>query len=133
MDETAYGCFATKKIDCDVDALLQDLKNNFLAIEISKTLKIHVLLDHLKKGLQFLSVKKGRGVGIWLEQAGESILREFLEYWGKYKVKVQGALYSTFPHIPKIPSVSTHPPALTIPSPRPFPNHRFKLKCAWMA
>ena len=40
-------------------------------------------LEHIQHVLQFLG---DAGLGIWSEQDGESIYREFLKFWNKYKI-----------------------------------------------
>ena len=40
-------------------------------------------LEHIQLALQFLG---DAGLGLWSEKAGESIHREFLKFWNKYKI-----------------------------------------------
>lgn len=47
------------------------------------TLKMHVLFQHLKHCRHFLNNAR---LGIWSEQAGESIHREFLRTSNQYKL-----------------------------------------------
>ncbi|KAL7297470.1 hypothetical protein TKK_0009840 [Trichogramma kaykai] len=65
------------------DVNLVALRKVIVSTGVSQTLKIHVLLDHLKDGLAFL---KNDGLGLWSEQAGESVHREFLKYWERFKI-----------------------------------------------
>lgn len=83
MDKIVNCCFSTKKVEENLDDYIGELKTALKATEVSETLKIHVILDHLKNGLHFLN---GFGLGLWSEQAGESIHREFLSNWMKYKI-----------------------------------------------
>ena len=46
--------------------------------------KVHVTLEHLKQCLPFLDRSS---LGLYSEQAGESVHSEFLNYWNKYKIK----------------------------------------------
>lgn len=55
---------------------MDELKRNFPATGLSHTLKVHVLLEHLHHGLHFLN---GNSLGMWSEQASESVHREFLK------------------------------------------------------
>lgn len=83
MDKIVHACFSIELICPNLDELLVELKNAFLATELSQTLKIHVLFKHIKQSLKYLH---GNGLGLWSEQAGESIHREFLVFWEKYKI-----------------------------------------------
>ena len=62
---------------------MDELKRNYLATDVTHTLKVHVLLEHLYHGLHFLN---GNSLGMWSEQAGESVHIEFLKYWSKYRI-----------------------------------------------
>lgn len=62
---------------------VNELKRVYPATGLSNTLKIHVLLEHLEHGLHFLN---GASLGMYSEQAGESVHREFLKYWSKYQI-----------------------------------------------
>lgn len=62
---------------------LNEFKRIYPSTGLSITLKVHVLLEHLGHGLHFLN---GQSLGLWSEQAGESVHREFLKYWEKYQV-----------------------------------------------
>ena len=50
---------------------------------MTETLKFHVLFEHLKNCLYFL---ENNGLELWSEQAGESVHREFLKTWNRYKI-----------------------------------------------
>lgn len=60
-----------------------ELKTILSDIDLSRTLKIHVLLSHVEESLQFLY---DYGLGVWSEQAGESIHREFMKIWELYQI-----------------------------------------------
>lgn len=60
------------------------MKKAYQATEMNETLKVHVLLDHLVQSLLFLG--RPDGLGIWTEQAGESVHHFFLKTWDKYRV-----------------------------------------------
>lgn len=85
MNKVVESCFSTKKYGSvsDLAKNIDELKKTFKAIDVSETLKIHVALHHLQHCLHFLG---NDGLGLWSEQAGESIHREFLKYWGRYKI-----------------------------------------------
>ena len=59
------------------------MRKTFQGLEISTTLKIHALIEHLEHCLYFLD---NDGLGLWSEQCGEAIHREFLKQWKKYAV-----------------------------------------------
>lgn len=88
MDEMVKFCFSVKDIDPDVNInkILNELERCIKATEVSKTLKLHVTLSHIKQCLEFIG--DSQGLGLWSEQAGESIHREFLKFWQKYKMNI---------------------------------------------
>lgn len=84
-DKLVNNCFSTKKVNYDVlSSEISNVKKAYEATEMTETLKIHVLLDHLAQCLQFLG--RSDGLGIWSEQACESVHHAFLKTWNKYKV-----------------------------------------------
>lgn len=86
MNNLVQCCFSGKlSVKHDIDRCLKELQKALLGIPTSITLKLHVLLRHIKQGLEYLG--DGNGLGLWSEQAGESVHREFKKYWEKYKVK----------------------------------------------
>lgn len=97
MDKIVNLYFSTRKIDTndanEIDKHVNDLRKSFQATEVSESLKIHVVLQHLSDCLQFLN---GDGLGKWSEQSGESIHRVFLDqFWNKYKInKIDHESYS---------------------------------------
>ena len=68
-----------------MSAYIKKFKKAFLSTDISVTLKVHLLIQHTKQCLELLG--NNVGLGIWSEQAGEAIHREFLKHWDRYKVK----------------------------------------------
>lgn len=40
--------------------------------------------DHVKESLNY--IENNNGLGYWSEQSGESIHRDFLKFWARYKV-----------------------------------------------
>lgn len=85
MNKIADNFFTVRRNGNEaLQPLIEELKHAFLSTGISQTLKIHVLLDHLDDVLNIL--KSEEGLGLWSEQAGESIHRQFLKIWEKYAV-----------------------------------------------
>lgn len=86
MDCVVQTCFSEKRVDrVLLKTEIANLKTAFEATELHGTLKIHVLLNHTEDCIRFLN---GDGLGTWSEQAGESIHREFIKYWNKYKINL---------------------------------------------
>ena len=87
MNKVVKSCFSSKKVNLkDLRRNIVELKKTFEATEVSETLKIHVILNHIEQCFELVGGDKG--LGIWSEQAGESIHREFLEYWERYKINM---------------------------------------------
>ena len=82
LNKTAANTFSNSKPSSDLDKYIIDLRKSFQATGVTETLKIHVVLYHIKDALPFLN---NSGLGLWSEQAGESIHREFIKFWNKYK------------------------------------------------
>ena len=72
MDKIVKGCFTTSLVSPDLGKDVTDLKNLFYATGLLETLKVHVILYHLEDSVRSLN---GQGLGLWSEQAGESIHR----------------------------------------------------------
>ena len=89
MDKVVNCCFSAKKKSPNLDKYINKLTTSIEATEVSRTLKIHVAVKHIQECLHFLD---GRGLGVWSEQAGEAIHREFLKYWDKYKMNCMSDL-----------------------------------------
>lgn len=84
MDAIVNNCFSKKVKDfVGLSAKILELKKILYDIDVSQSLKIHVLLDHVVESLQYLF---NYGLGVWSEQAGESIHREFLKFWELSKI-----------------------------------------------
>lgn len=87
MDQIVSDCFSNK-LKTNKDSLrkkIDELKLNLRAINVTDSLKIHVLLSHLVDCLDYLH---SYGLSVWSKQAGESIHREFLKYWERYKINL---------------------------------------------
>lgn len=85
LNKIVECCFSVKKIDENVHEHIKRFKKVYLVTKISETLKVHVLVSHLEQCLKLLNTSNG--LGIWSEQAGEAIHREFLKYWSRYNVR----------------------------------------------
>jgi hypothetical protein len=86
MNKVVETCFSNLYVVPDVlENQLNHLKKMYIATGLSETIKIHSITCHLKDCIIFL---KNRGLGMWSEQTGESIHREFLKYWNRYKINV---------------------------------------------
>ena len=66
MDQLVSQCFSTKRVTIGIESLLKNLKIHFEATEVSETLKIHVLFEHLQQCLECLNHD---GLEVWSEQA----------------------------------------------------------------
>ncbi|CAH1104321.1 unnamed protein product [Psylliodes chrysocephalus] len=84
MDQLVENCFCVERGPCNVEKLVGDLHKAVESTGVSITLKLHVILTHLKGSLEFLNANTG--LGLWSEQAGESVHHEFLKYWDRYKI-----------------------------------------------
>lgn len=86
LNKLVEACFGTEMIKDNVSMLLENFTRNYMALESSITLKVHVLMSHLIPGLANLG---GKGMGLTSEQAGESIHHEFERYfWSRRKIKL---------------------------------------------
>jgi hypothetical protein len=85
MNKVVHDCFSARQVSSELDKDIEELKKAFKATGVSETLKVHMLLHHVKHSLHFLGK---RGLGLWSEQAGESIHREFLKYWERHKINM---------------------------------------------
>lgn len=75
-----------KKADItDFSKNLKELREALKSTEISQTLKIHIILEHLEEAIIFLN---NDGLGLWSEQAGESVHSEFNKYWDRFKINL---------------------------------------------
>ena len=77
------SCFGNT---CDSDYLehIKDFGSKYLRLNIGIPPKIHCILVHVP---QFLADKEGKGLGVWSEQASESVHHDFSSLWaaGSYK------------------------------------------------
>lgn len=86
LNKLVEACFGTEMIKDNVSMLLENFTRNYMALESSITLKVHVLMSHLIPGLANLG---GKGMGLTSEQAGESIHHEFERYfWSRRKIRL---------------------------------------------
>ena len=86
MDNLVHSCFGTKVVDIDqVVVLLKELVVAYMDLDLSVTLKMHVIFYHLLPALCNPALQ-GRGLGVVSGQAGESIHQEFKIFWEKYKI-----------------------------------------------
>ena len=93
LNKVVMGSFSNQSPSEDIDKYIKELRKCFEATKVSETLKIHVVLYHIVDALQFLNK---RGLGLWSEQAGESIHREFVKFWNKYKINsIDDTTYGT--------------------------------------
>ena len=85
MNKIVHGYFAVQTISSEnnLKTLIKELKIALKSIDASETLKIHILLNHLPDCLQFLD---NSDLGLWPEQAGESVHREFCKTWEHFKI-----------------------------------------------
>jgi hypothetical protein len=61
---------------------LQNFQKAFLNLGISVTPKVHAIFFHVGEFCQ----QTGSGLGPWSEQCVESLHRDFLKHWERYKV-----------------------------------------------
>lgn len=94
MNKVVNCCFKSDKVGEGLNEHLKELRRALDAIEnLSETVKIHVLKEHIEKCLEF--IENDYGLGLWSEQCGESIHREFLEIRSRYFVNdIDNELYS---------------------------------------
>lgn len=84
FNKVVSDCFSAKrKVGPDLSGHIDEFKKMFVAANVSETLKLHVALQHNQHKLRFLN---NTGLGLSSEQPGESIHRDFLKYWNRYKM-----------------------------------------------
>lgn len=95
IDKIVKSCFSIKIVGSNVRDLVIDLKKALRALDnVSETLKVHVAVNHIEQGINFL--ENNDGLGLWSKQAGESVHREFKIYWSRYEIKnVKEVVYRT--------------------------------------
>ena len=85
FDKLISACFGSHSVEDEIPRLLENFTKCYMGLEISVTLKAHVLIGHLDLCLLNL---QGEGLGLFSTQSGESIHKVFeKEYWARYKVK----------------------------------------------
>ena len=77
------ACFG-QDLDPCFESYIRDFGLAYLQLGIPVTSKVHSVLVHVK---QFLTKHDGQGLGVWSEQASESVHHDFCNFWvnGKYK------------------------------------------------
>ena len=86
FEKLVTACFGMGKLKGDVSKLLENFIVQFMALESSVTLKVHIIFEHLIPNLANLG---GVGMGLTSEQAGESIHHEFNHnFWSRYKINL---------------------------------------------
>jgi hypothetical protein len=90
--EVKEACFG-QNLDPYFESSIQDFGLAYLQLGIPVTSKVHTVLVHVK---QFLNKQNGQGLGVWSEQALESLHHDFnqLRVNGKYKRTLTPAKYS---------------------------------------
>lgn len=83
LNKLVDATFKSGRVHGEWQEHIKQLKKCYEATGLSHSLRIHVLLEHLCHGLHFLN---GDSLGVWSEQADESVHREFLKYCSKYQV-----------------------------------------------
>ncbi|CAH1115806.1 unnamed protein product [Psylliodes chrysocephalus] len=84
MNKFEHDCFSTQRADMtDLYENLEKLRKNLESTGTSQTLKMHNILDQFKDGI---SLSNNDGLGLWSEQAGESVNREFLKFWVRFNI-----------------------------------------------
>lgn len=84
LDKIVHNCFSNTRLDGELHKWIGDFKKSLSVTDVTETLKVHVCLKHLEQSLEFL--EREEGFGVWSEQAGESIHREFLKFWNRRKL-----------------------------------------------
>jgi hypothetical protein len=91
MNKIVDDCFSTRKVGMALREDVENLKKTFKATGISETLKVHITMNHLEDCVKHLNR------GSWSEQPGESVHREFLKYWNRYKINnINDPRYGSF-------------------------------------
>ena len=65
MNKIVDSCFSTKPVDlCNFDKNINQLRNALKSTDVSQTVKIHVIFNHLKQAIILLN---NDGLGVWSE------------------------------------------------------------------
>lgn len=83
LNKLVDASFKSHRLHDEWQQHVEELKRIYPATALSLTLEAHVLFEHLNHGLNYLN---GTSLGMWSEQAGEPVHREFLKYWSKYQI-----------------------------------------------
>lgn len=85
MNKIVNCCFTSGKVGPSLDDHIKELDYALKSIQkLSRTLKIHIILTHIKESLLF--IENNNGLGFWSEQSGEAVHHDFLKFWENYKV-----------------------------------------------
>ncbi|GLV33234.1 hypothetical protein CBL_08402 [Carabus blaptoides fortunei] len=77
MNKIVHDCFSTQLADfTDLDENLKKLRKDLESTGTSQTLKMHIILDHLKEGISLLN---NDGLGLWSEQSDSEMSDEEIE------------------------------------------------------
>ena len=68
---------------------ITEFRQAFLDTELSITPKIHAILTHVPQFYQM----KNQGLGLFSEQAGESVHHDFSVHWERFKVPFQHQVF----------------------------------------
>lgn len=85
MNKIVICSFTAGKVGPSLDAHIAELYKALKSIDdLSVTLKIHVILEHVDQSFSF--IQDNNALGFWSEQSGESVHRDFLKIWELFKV-----------------------------------------------
>lgn len=85
MNKVVNCCFISGKVGPSLDEYINELDIALKSIDnVSRTLKLHVILAHVKEGLKY--IVNNNGYGFMSEQSGETVHHEFLKTWKRFKV-----------------------------------------------
>lgn len=88
LDNVVKDCFG-KELKPSYKASISQFKKSYLDLDISVTPKIHAIFFHVPKFCETMNV----GLGVYSEQAFESVHHDFNVTWAKYKVKLSHPNY----------------------------------------
>ena len=96
------GCFG-QDVSGDVVERVAAYREAYLALGITVTVKKHAIFAHVAE----FCVARDRGLGLFSEQASESVHADFAAVWSRYKVSSANAAYHQY-----LPSIPTYPQLL---------------------
>lgn len=76
------SCFGFS-LNPEYQKFIEDFKNSYLALEISVTPKLHAIFYHVGEFCE----RRQQGLGLFSEQAFESVHHDFSQVWEDFKVK----------------------------------------------